>query len=475
MTPDKTAIVHDGGSLTYAQVDSRCAAIADALSAFGVARGDRVAFLGRNVPELPLVLFAAGALGAVFVPLNFRLTPSELEVMLDDCSPEILVWEPGMEPTVTALRDRGSTTVRHWVASGDLPVAGAASADRDVTLDDVCMIQYTSGTSGRPKGVRLSHGNIAWNAYNMLIDVDVTSDEVSLVSAPMFHTAALNQLFLPTFLKGGTAVLMTSFGAPAAFELIAGYRVTWMFGVPAMFAAMTLDPGWADADLSSVRILMCGGAPVPEPLIRAYQSRGLTFAQGYGLTETSPGATFLRAAESVRKAGSAGTACFFTDVRVVAPDGVTAGPEETGEVEVSGPNVSGGYWGQPPRPSPWLATGDAAAVDPEGYVWIRGRIKDMFISGGENVYPAEVEQVLLEHPGVAECAVIGVPDQRWGEIGRAVVVPRPGAAPGDLLTFLDGRLARYKIPASVVFADALPRNATGKILKSELRELYGSA
>jgi fatty-acyl-CoA synthase len=441
-----------------------------------VARGDRVAFLGRNVPDLPLVLFAAGALGAVFVPLNFRLTPSELEVILADCEPEILVWEPGMAQTVTALRDRGSTSVRRWVATGDLSVAEPAGVlDRDVSLDDVCMIQYTSGTSGRPKGVRLSHGNIAWNAYNMLIDVDVASDEVSLVSAPMFHTAALNQLFLPTFLKGGTAVLMTSFDAPAAFRLIAERQVTWMFGVPAMFAAMTLDPGWPDADLSSVRILMCGGAPVPEPLIHAYQQRGLTFAQGYGLTETSPGATFLRSADSVRKAGSAGTACFFTDVRVVSSDGAAVAPGETGEVEVSGPNVSGGYWGQPPRPSPWLATGDAAAVDSEGYVWIQGRIKDMFISGGENVYPAEIEQALLAHPAVAECAVIGVPDQRWGEVGRAVVVPRQGATPSDLLAFLDGRLARYKIPASVVFADALPRNATGKVLKSRLHELYGSA
>jgi fatty-acyl-CoA synthase len=469
MTPSKPAI----GSLTYAQVESRSAAIGSMLSSLGVRRGDRVAFLGRNVPELPLVLFAAGALGAVFVPLNFRLTSSELSVILADCSPSVLVWEPGMAATVSALQ--GSTSVRHWVAVDDLPLVAAAGVpEQDVSLDDLCMVQYTSGTSGRPKGVRLSHGNITWNAYNMLIDVDVTSDEVSLVSAPMFHTAALNQLFLPTFLKGGTAVLMTSFDVPAAFWLIAEHRVTWMFGVPAMFAAMTLDPGWADADLSSVRILMCGGAPVPEPLIRAYQQRGLTFAQGYGLTETSPGATFLRSAESVRKAGSAGTACFFTDVRVVSLDGAVVAPGQTGEVEVSGPNVSGGYWDQPPRSSDWLATGDAAALDDEGYVWIQGRIKDMFITGGENVYPAEVEQVLLEHPAVAECAVIGVPDQRWGEVGRAIIVPRQGAAPGDLLAFLDGRLARYKIPASVVFADALPRNATGKILKPRLHELYGS-
>jgi fatty-acyl-CoA synthase len=344
-----------------------------------------------------------------------------------------------------------------------------------VTLEDECMIQYTSGTSGRPKGVRLSHANIAWNCYNMLIDVDVSSDEISLVSAPLFHTAALNQLFLPTFLKGGTAILMSAFDAARACLLIEEQRVTWMFGVPAMFAAMARAPEWDGADLSSVRVLMCGGAPVPEPLIRAYQARGLTFAQGYGLTETSPGATFLRAGESVRKAGSAGTPCFFTNVRVTRPDGTDIVPGETGEVVVMGPNVTSGYWGQPPL-SGWLASGDAATVDDEGYLYIRGRLKDMFISGGENVYPAEVEQAILEHPAVAECAVIGVPDEHWGEVGRAVVVPRPDAAipPREILDFLHGRLARYKIPESVVFAGTLPRNATGKLIKSRLRELYGS-
>jgi fatty-acyl-CoA synthase len=477
MTPGKTAIVADETRYSYAEVNQRVNMIARALRDLGISPGDRVAFLGRNVPELPLVLFAAGAIGAVFVPLNFRLAPPELRAILGDCGPRALIWEPGLTETVAALRDVGGTDVRHWVSTGDLPAEGPADLpDEPVALEDECMIQYTSGTSGRPKGVRLSHSNIAWNCYNMLIDVDVTSDEVSLVSAPMFHTAALNQLFLPTFLKGGTAVLMSSFDVTRAFRLIEEQRVTWMFGVPAMFAAMARAPEWDGADLSSVRVLMCGGAPVPEPLIRAYQARGLTFAQGYGLTETSPGATFLRADESVRKAGSAGTPCFFTSVRVTGPDGSDVAPGETGEVHVSGPNVTYGYWGQPPL-SGWLASGDAATVDAEGYLYIRGRVKDMFISGGENVYPAEVEQAILEHPAVAECAVIAVPDERWGEVGRAVIVPRPDAAipPHEILQFLHGRLARYKIPGSVVFGGTLPRNATGKLIKSRLRELYGSA
>jgi fatty-acyl-CoA synthase len=477
MTPGKTAIVADKVRYTYAEVHWRVNVIARALRDLGISPGDRVAFLGKNVPELPLVLFAAGAIGAVFVPLNFRLAPPELEVILGDCMPRALIWEPGLAETVTALRERDRIGVRHWIPTTELPAEGPAEEfDEPVAIEDECMVQYTSGTSGRPKGVRLSHANIAWNCYNMLIDVDVTSDEISLVSAPMFHTAALNQLFLPTFLKGGMAVLMSSFDVPRAFRLIEELRVTWMFGVPAMFAAMARAPEWDDADLSSVRVLMCGGAPVPEPLIRAYQARGLTFAQGYGLTETSPGATFLRAGESVRKVGSAGTPCFFTSVRVIGPDGSQVVPGETGEVHVSGPNVTSGYWGQPPL-SGWLASGDAATVDSDGYIYIRGRVKDMFISGGENVYPAEVEHAIGEHPAVAECAVIAVPDERWGEIGRAVVVLRPDALvplPQDILEFLHGRLARYKIPGSVVFTGTLPRNATGKLVKSRLRELYGA-
>lgn len=469
MSPDAVALVHEGQTYTYAAVRDLTWGAAASLRGLGIGPGERVAYLGPNAPSLPVTLFASGALGAVFVPLNFRLAAQELSSVLADCAPSVLVFDEAFASVASSLGARA-------VPAASLGPPASASGpvlDVPVALDDTCMIQYTSGTSGRPKGVRLSHGNVAWNCYNMLIDVDVSSDEVSLVSAPMFHTAALNQLFLPTFLKGGTAVLMVAFDPALALSLIGEHRVTWMFGVPAMFAAMTRSASWADTDLSSVRILMCGAAPVPEPLIRTYQERGLTFVQGYGLTETSPGALFLRARESVRKAGSAGTACFFTDVRVVSAGGADVSPGETGEVLISGPNVTPGYWGRPPLDSPWLASGDAATVDADGYVYIRGRLKDMFISGGENVYPAEVEQALQEHPAVAECAVIGVPDATWGEVGRAVVVSRGPISGPSLLSFLDGRIARYKIPKSVVFTETLPRNATGKLVKSRLLELFG--
>jgi fatty-acyl-CoA synthase len=488
MSPARTALCYDETTVTYRELHDRITCLAHALRGLGIARGDRVAYLGPNHPALAETLFAAGLLGAIFVPLNTRLAPPELAYMIGDSGAEVLIWDERMGDVVGALR--GAVKLRHDIAVArlgrsspyeQLVASGTVEPiDVEVGLDDICMIQYTSGTSGRPKGVILSHGNITWNCFNILLDVDVTAAEVSLVSAPMFHTAALNQLFLPTFLKGGTAVLMAAFDPEWAFDLIAEHRVSWMFGVPAMFLAMSQSPRWTDADLSSVRILMCGGAPVPDALIRTYQQRGLTFLQGYGLTETSPGALFLRADESTRKVGSAGTPCFFTDVRVVGPDLGDVAPGEVGEVLVQGPNVTAGYWQRPDdtadafHPGDWLRSGDAATVDEDGYVYIVDRVKDMYISGGENVYPAEVERVLYQHPAVAECAVIGVPDDRWGEVGQAVVVLRGGAAvtEAELLGSLSGQLAKYKIPRSVVFVDALPRNAAGKLLRARLRETY---
>jgi fatty-acyl-CoA synthase len=485
MTPQRTAIVHEATAHTYAELAQRVTRLAHVLRGLGVGRGDRVAYLGPNHPALAETLFASGLLGAVFVPLNTRLAVPELAYNLEDSGAETLLWAPESGQPVAELRELAK--VREYLAVGDdyeqlLAAADHTPLDEPVGLDDVCMIQYTSGTSGRPKGVMLSHGNVAWNCYNILLDVDVSSDEVSLVSAPMFHTAALNQLFLPTVLKGGTSVLMSSFDVERAFDLIAGQRVSWMFGVPTMFLAMAQSPRWDDADLSSVRILMCGGAPVPESLIHTYQERGLVFLQGYGLTETSPGALFLRTADSVRKAGAAGTPCFFTDVRVVRPDGAEVAAGEIGEVVIEGPNVSSGYWQLPDATEAafaddgWFRSGDAAVVDDEGYVTIVDRVKDMFISGGENVYPAEIEHLIHTHPDVVDCAVIGVADERWGEVGRAIVALRDGATAtgADILDLLSGRIAKYKIPKSVVLVDALPRNATGKLLRARLRERFGN-
>ncbi|MFI5844802.1 long-chain fatty acid--CoA ligase [Catenuloplanes sp. NPDC051500] len=470
MAPDRIALIHDGLSHTYGEVAARANALAHRLAALGVGRGDRVAHLGPNHPAFLDALFATGLLGAVFVPLNTRLAAPELDYIIDDCGARVLLFSPGCETTVTRL---GAAVRAVPIDSGS--VVDSAPVDIEVTGAETCMIMYTSGTTGRPKGAMLTHANIAWNCVNLLIDVDLTSDEITLVSAPMFHVAALNQTVLPTFLKGGACVLTGGFDPEATLDLIAAHRVTCLFGVPAMFATIARSPRFGTADLRSVRSLLCGGAPVPEPLIATYQRRGLTFLQGYGMTECSPGALFLRAPESVRKAGSAGTPVFFGDVRVSTPDGADAPPGETGEILVRGPAVMAGYWGLPGETRAalgddgWLRTGDLAVTDTDGFVYVRDRIKDMIISGGENIYPAEVESALLAHPAVAECAVIGVPDARWGEVGRAFVVPAAPVEAAELLAFLDGRIARYKIPKSVVFAEALPRTASGKVVKARLR------
>ena len=489
MTPGRTALVHDGRATTYAELDARVRRLAAVLRERGVGAGDRVAYLGPNHPAFLETFFATAALGAVFVPLNTRLAAPELAYMLDDSGTAVLVFGPEHADTVDRIGDRPALQHRIAVAGeyealvAAAPAANATAAlvEVAVSLDDVCMIMYTSGTTGTPKGAMLTHGNLTWNCYNLLVDLDLAGDEVALVSAPLFHTAALNHTALPVFLKGGTNVLVARFDPANSFDLIAEHRITLMFGVPAMFQQIALSPRWGSADLSSLRILHCGGAPVPTALIHAYQQRGLTFVQGFGMTEASPGVLLLRPDDSVRKAGSAGTAMFFTDVRVVRPDGTDAAQGEAGEVLVRGPNVMAGYWGRPDDTARtldggWLHSGDAATVDDEGFVSIVDRIKDMIISGGENIYPAEVERVIYEHPAVAECAVVGVPDERWGEVGRALVVLREGATatPEEILGFLDGRLARYKIPRTVVLVDALARNATGKLLRHKLRDQAAS-
>jgi len=491
MTPHRIAIKHDGVGLTYGQLTERVNRAAQALLSLGVQPGDRVAYLGPNHPAFLETLFATGAVGAVFVPLNIRLAPAELSYMLADSGASVLVWAPELADSVAGLGDLPG--MRHRIAldaagkTADkayeelLAQASAEPLDVRVSLDDVCMIMYTSGTTGSPKGAMLTHGNLTWNCYNLLIDLDLTSDEVALISAPMFHTAALNHTALPVFLKGGTNVLVGKFSPENSFDLIAEHGITLIFGVPAMFRQIAVSPRWPESDLSSLRILHCGGSPVPEILIRRYQERGLTFVQGYGMTEAAPGTLMLRPQESISKIGSAGTPHFFTDARVVHTDLSPTEPGETGEIIVAGPNVMKGYWQRPEDTAAavaggWLHTGDAAKIDDEGFVYIVDRIKDMIISGGENIYPAEVEKVLHEHPAVQDCAVVGVPDEKWGEVGRAVIVLRDGvtADPQDILDFLGGKLAKYKIPKSVITVDALAHNASGKMRRNEIKQAYGA-
>jgi fatty-acyl-CoA synthase len=478
MSPGRTALVCEGSSWTYGLLDERVNRLASALRALGVRHGDRVGYLGVNRPSAVETLFAAGALGAVHVPVNARLAAPEVRYIVQDAGVGVLVHGPehaGVAAEAGARVLVGDDYEKLLAAADPEPI------DEPVALDELCLIMYTSGTTGHPKGAMLTHANLVWNTYNHLIDVDLAGDEVALVVAPLFHIAALAQTLLPTMLKGGKAVILSSFDAERVLGLIESERITFMFGVPAMFGFLAESPRWESADLSSLRILECGGAPVPEPLIRRYQERGLAFLQGYGMTEAAPGVLYLGAADSVRKAGTAGVPSFFTDARVITSDGRQAGPGEPGEVVVHGPNVMRGYWGRPEETARvlsadgWFRSGDVAVADEEGYVRIVDRVNDMIISGGENVYPAEVENALLGHPAVAECAVIGIRDDRWGEVGKALVVRREGrpAEAAEILAHLDGRLARYKIPKVLEFVTSLPRNASGKVLKARLRKEHG--
>ncbi len=486
MTPHRTALLHADRRITYAELHERTIRLAHGLRELGVSPGDRVAYLGPNHPSYLETLFATSVLAAVFVPLNTRLAAPELAHQLADSGATTLVYAPSHAQHVAELR-RAGAGIRTYLEVGAayedlLATASAEPIDERVGLEDTCLIMYTSGTTGSPKGAVLTHGNLTWNAVNVLIDHDLTADERALAAAPLFHCAGLNMLTLPVLLKGGICVLVESFDPESVLDLIQRHRITFVFGVPTMYDLMLRHAQWPYADLSSLRTLTCGGSPLPSTLVAAYQERGLALQQGYGMTETAPGALLLDREHAAVKVGSAGVPHFFTEVRVVRPDLTPAATGETGEVLISGPNVMPGYWHQAEASraafadSGWFRSGDAARVDDDGYVYIVDRIKDVIISGGENIYPAEIEKLLLAHPDIVDCVVIGASDETWGEVPRAVVVPREGADldPAAVLASLSGRLARYKIPKSVVIVGELPRTATGKILKPRVRELYGT-
>ncbi len=490
LAPDKTALTFRDESRTYAELDERVTRLAHALRELGVGHGDRVAVLSKNHPAYLETLFASNLLGALFVPLNARLTAPEVAYCLRDAGVSVLVHAADLTDVATAAADDAGTR-RRVVVDGDPDaaadgyesvIAAAASTriDEPVTHDDPCFIMYTSGTTGHPKGVAMTHGTIVFAVMNPVVDLDLTGDEVALVCAPLFHTAALDFVALPTFLKGGTIHIEEGFDPERVLNVIARRGVTFTFGVPTMFDALSTHPDWAVTDLSSLRRVVVAAAPVPPRTLRTYAERGVKMCQAYGLTETGPGALILTPDNVTSKLGTAGVPHFFTDVRVVDAQGESVRPGERGEIQISGPNVTSGYWNRPDATrdafadGAWFRSGDVGVVDDDGFVSVVDRTKDMIISGGENIYPAEVEAVLLDLPGVAGCAVFGVPDTTWGEVGRAAVTLEDGAAVSeeDIAAHLRDRLARYKIPKSFVFLEEIPRNASGKIRKTELREHF---
>jgi fatty-acyl-CoA synthase len=492
-TPRRAALTFEGTTWTYAELQERIDRLASGLRASGVCRGDRVGFLGFNQPAFLETLFAAARLGAIFVPLNFRLSGPELSYIVNNAGVHTLVVDAPHRPVIDTIRVE--VPCRRFF-SADQPADGWPSISalaaaheplpqgEPVAEDDVALIMFTSGTTGRPKGAMLTHGNIWWNNTNVLHAWDIYENDVSLVMAPLFHIGGLNCCSLVVWQKGGHLVLHRSFDPRRCLEDIATYRVTTMFAVPAMVLFVSQQPGFASADLSSLKLIGAGGAPMPEPLLRLYADRGVTMTQGYGLTETSPTLTFLPAERAMEKLGSAGRALLFCDVRIVGLDGrEIATPRVNGEIVTRGPNIMKGYWNNPQATAAaidvegWFHTGDIGYLDEDGFLFIADRLKDMVITGGENVYPAEVESVLYDHPAIAELAVIGLPDETWGEAVVAIVALRSDASLEleELRAFATDRLARFKLPRRLELVDALPRNPAGKVLKFELRARFGAA
>lgn len=394
------------------------------------------------------------------------------------------------------FRGPSSPEATHLVGHSELPyLERVVDADSDLDIlmlgddtapdvpagwDDPCLIMYTSGTTGSPKGAVLTHGNIFFNDVHAVLEADFRPDDVALATAPMFHIAALNGLVLPVFLKGGRSIIHESFVPDEVVATIEAQKVTSLFAVPAMMEAISQSALFESSDITSLRTVIVGGAPAPLPMLLRWKDKGVEVQQGYGLTETSPAVLKLSSSDAERKLGSAGKEQLLVDVRIVDPHGHDVGPGGTGEIFTRGPNVFPGYWNREDATEAafvdgWFRTGDIASIDDEGFITLRDRAKDMYISGGENVYPAEVESALLAIPGIREAAVIGVPDEKWGEVGRAFIVVSESFA-GDLISVngtLEGRLARYKLPRSLIIMETMPRNSTGKVLKQALREHPG--
>jgi len=484
--PDKTAVVFADDELTYGELADAADRVAAVLRHRGIGRGDAVAYIGENSPQFLQVMFGTAQLGAIFVPVNTRLAAPEVQHVLVDAGARAVVLDaefleramPGIEAgRIAHVIVTGQGLPEHPGLARLVAAAPGGHAVADVDLDDPAAIVYTSGTTGRPKGAVLSHGNLTWVALNCIVDYDVVSTDVSLMISPLFHVASLGMGALPVILKGATLVLEKGFEPGRALALIQEHGVTMLSGVPTTYQLMADHPAWASADLSTLRKLTCGGSAVPTRILNAYEERGLSFSQGYGMTETSPGATSLAPAMTRAKQGSVGLPHFFTEVRITDEHGDVVPQGTVGEIEVAGPNVFLGYHGMPEATAAaftedgWFRSGDLGYLDADGYLYISDRLKDMIISGGENIYPAEVENLIADIEGISGVAVVGVPDERWGEVPWAVVTLRDGAEVSTEIvrSRLDGLLARYKLPKNVVVVEDLPRTASGKVRKADLR------
>jgi fatty-acyl-CoA synthase len=499
-SPNHLAIVDAGKTpqirLTYRQFNQRANRLANWLRANGVQKGDRVAILARDGVEHLDVFFACSKLGAIHTALNWRLHWREQADIFTKVTPLALIHSDDFRSDVEQIAAQylNSTGIHlkllHLEGSG-LPESTAYqfaldhSPDSPVTCEtleaeDIAALIFTGGTTGLPKAAQVSHRMIAWNTLNTVIH-DVTHNDIYLNVFPMFHTGGLFVYTLPQVIFGGVTILIRQFDPVQVLDLLQQEKVTIFAAVPTMYQMLTQAKNWPTADLSSLRFCTSGGAPLPVPLVEQYtREKGIRFKQGFGMTEFGPGIFALAPEDAISKAGSIGRPNFFVDAKIVDDQGVYLGPNQDGELVLKGPSYCSGYFNDPQASAAavdelgYFHTGDIARYDEQGYFYIVDRKKDMFISGGENIYPAEIEKALYQHPAVHMCAVIGVPDPKWGEAGKACVVLKPGfqVEEQELLDFLSQRLAKYKVPRSIAFLQSLPISAAGKILKRELRQQF---
>ena len=492
LSPDTHALTFEGESLTFDVFADRILRTATALRNAGVSRGDRVGFIGHNHPCFLQILYACSCIGAIFVPLNFRLTSPEVRFIANDAGVKIMFADAACRPLIDA--ERAALRCADFIATegsqadwldldafvGDAEPLGFCE---HLNEDDVALIMYTSGTTGLPKGAMLTHGNIFWNALNVAF-MGVRMKGATLTCAPLFHIGGLNVTTHVSLSLGVGVILHKSFEAGDVLADIEKYRVSTMFGAPTMFLMMSQHANFEKADLGSIISFNVGAAPVPLSLLEIYHKRGIALEQGYGLTETSPYVSVLASEYALEKTGSAGKNLTFTSVRIVDEDNQPVAAGQRGEVCIKGPNVMQGYWNRPEATAEaidelgWFHSGDIGYLDEDGFLFICDRLKDMIITGGENVYPAEVESALYEHEDINEVAIFGLPDEKWGEVVVAAIAMHEGKTMelADLRDFASQSLAKYKIPTVLHIVDALPRNPAGKVQKFILRdELIGAS
>jgi fatty-acyl-CoA synthase len=465
--------VADGRRFSYGDLDRRASSLAQLVRAqLGIAKGDRVGILSENSCAFLDTFFASGRSGIILVPLNTRSTPVELAQVARDCGMKALLYSERYVAAAAELCRMAS--VDYSLKLDENAYAESAKGFERVACapEDLYLLLYTSGTTGRPKGVMIPHRMVAWNAYNTAASWQLSAADTTSICTPLYHAGG--QVSLPAiFLLGGRIVLHDGFDASEVWRHMERERCTIFFAVPTIYEMLTRVPEWNTVKLSSLRWCISGGAPLPAPLAALYRERGLVMKQGYGLTEAGVNCFAMSADEAARKAGSIGRPMLFTQARLESV--AQAGAEDgVGELCLRGPHVAKGYWNQPEATAAvfdndgWLHTGDLARMDEEGFYTIAGRLKEMLISGGVNIYPAEIEAALLDHPAITAAAVVAMPDSQWGEVPAAFVVVRTPLIAAEILDFLGTRLARFKLPKRIEFLSEMPRTASGKIAKAEL-------